>query len=234
MIPRALIFSTLPVVMLAYFFDPAQNELGEHPAFADRYPHSASGPHVPQPTKEQKLTEEEWRERRRLLADERPITTMYADCAEDLRPGQFLCQPPDIDPETQQPRNCHQETLDALRSCTAIDGIVCRETGNRTFYDRVPCEWTNGYQFDTALLLSVFLGMFGADRFYLGYPALGLLKFSTLGFFFLGHLLDIILIASQVVGPADGSSYVIAYFGPGIKILGLDESTERRPQPDWF
>ena len=26
------------------------------------------------------------------------------------------------------------------------------------------CEWTNGYHFDTALLLSVFLGMFGADR----------------------------------------------------------------------
>jgi hypothetical protein len=35
------------------------------------------------------------------------------------------------------------------------------------------------------------------------------LKFSTLGFFFLGHLLDIVLIASQVVGPADGSHYVI-------------------------
>ena len=27
------------------------------------------------------------------------------------------------------------------------------------------CNWTNGYHFDTALLLSVFLGMFGADRF---------------------------------------------------------------------
>ena len=25
-------------------------------------------------------------------------------------------------------------------------------------------------------------------RFYLGYPAIGLLKFSTLGFFFIGHL----------------------------------------------
>ena len=67
------------------------------------------------------------------------------------------------------------------------------------------CNWTNGYHFDTALLLSVFLGMFGADRFllvfktliniiksfvrfYLGYPAIGLLKFSTLGFFFIGHL----------------------------------------------
>ena len=61
----------------------------------------------------------------------------------------------------------------------------------------VDCTWTNDYHFDTALLLSIFLGMFGADRFYLGYPAIGLLKFSTLGFFFIGHLVDIILIATQ-------------------------------------
>ncbi len=30
-------------------------------------------------------------------------------------------------------------------------------------------------------------GMFGADRFYLGYPAIGVLKFATLGFFFIGN-----------------------------------------------
>ena len=47
--------------------------------------------------------------------------------------------------------------------------------------------WTNGYSFDTALLLSVFLGMFGIDRFYLGYPAIGCLKFASLGFFFIGE-----------------------------------------------
>ena len=52
-------------------------------------------------------------------------------------------------------------------------------------------------------------------RFYLGYPAIGLLKFSTLGFFFIGHLVDIILIATQSLGPADGSHYVINYFGAG-------------------
>ena len=84
------------------------------------------------------------------------------------------------------------------------------------------------------MALSVFLGMFGADRFYLGYPALGLLKFSTLGFFFLGHLLDIVLIGSQAVGPADGSAYVIDYFGPGIERIVISDDTSRKPQPDWF
>lgn len=91
----------------------------------------------------------------------------------------------------------------------------------------------NGYSFETALLLSIFLGMFGADRFYLGYPALGLLKFCTLGFMFLGQLIDIILIATQIVGPADGSYYIIPYFGAGIQMVHSDNWTYRLPQDDW-
>jgi hypothetical protein len=43
----------------------------------------------------------------------------------------------------------------------------------------------------------------------------GVLKFATLGFFFIGHLVDVVLIATQTLGPADNSSYVINYFGAG-------------------
>ena len=161
---------------------------------------------------------------------------ILVDC-HALRPGQYLCNEfPNIDPDTQQPVGCQRETgkaPDALE-CRAAPGLLCKDSKKSVFYKDADCKWTNGYSFDTALLLSIFFGMFGIDRFYLGYPALGLLKFSTLGFFFLGHLLDVILIASQVVGPADKSYYVVSYFGPAVDILSTDNETVRRPQSDWF
>lgn len=158
------------------------------------------------------------------------------DCASELLPGQYLCTSLDIDIDTQQLRGCRQSngTGKAPQQCSALPGILCNSTCNSTFTKYESCNWTNGYHFDTALLLSVFLGMFGIDRFYLGYPAIGLLKFSTLGFFFIGHLVDIILIASQTLGPADGSHYIINYFGAGLSRVAVTENTYRREQQDWY
>jgi len=158
------------------------------------------------------------------------------DCASELLAGQYLCTSLDIDSETQQLRGCRLSngTGKAPQQCSALPGILCNSTCNSTFTRYENCNWTNGYHFDTALLLSVFLGMFGIDRFYLGYPAIGLLKFSTLGFFFIGHLVDIILIASQTLGPADGSHYIINYFGAGLTRVPVTENTYRREQQDWY
>ena len=167
--------------------------------------------------------------------DDKDSCDIYVAC-ETLKPGQYLCamKRDDIDINNQQPRDCNRDTQKAPINCTASTGICCNETKTKYFTRDIDCKCTNGYHFDTALMLSIFLGMFGVDRFYLGYPAIGLLKFSTLGFFFLGHLLDIILIASQIVGPADGSNYVIDYFGAGLEIIQSNDETARRRQQDWF
>jgi TM2 domain-containing membrane protein YozV len=66
--------------------------------------------------------------------------------------------------------------------------------------------------FRTALALSVFGGVLGLDRFYLGYPALGLLKLSTGGCFLLWWLLDVVLIATQTLKPSDGTEYWTGYY----------------------
>lgn len=162
---------------------------------------------------------------------------------EDLLMGQFYCKDPVIDTETQAEINCDPEKKTTPTECVVAEGITCIPQNSNTlytfngtevgFYKEAPCRWTNGYKFETALLLSVFLGMFGVDRFYLGYPAIGLLKFSTLGFFFLGQLIDILLIALQVVKPSDGSEYIMNYFGVGLIHIQANNDTYIKPDESW-
>jgi TM2 domain-containing membrane protein YozV len=56
--------------------------------------------------------------------------------------------------------------------------------------------------------LSIFFGVFGIDRFYLGYPTLGLAKLLTLGGFTIWSIIDMILIATTALRPADGTNYL--------------------------
>lgn len=73
---------------------------------------------------------------------------------------------------------------------------------------------STGYEHRKALGYSVFLGLVGADRFYLGYPGIAVFKFMTCGFFFLGYYVDAILIGLQLLKPADGSDYAVRLNGP--------------------
>lgn len=57
----------------------------------------------------------------------------------------------------------------------------------------------------TALFFSIFTGVLGVDRFYLGYTALGVLKLLTAGIW---ALIDLIRIAVDSIRPADGSPWV--------------------------
>lgn len=59
----------------------------------------------------------------------------------------------------------------------------------------------------TAILLAIFTGGFGVDRFYLGYTGLGVVKLLTAGGFGIWSLIDLIRICTGSLHPADGSPW---------------------------
>jgi len=58
--------------------------------------------------------------------------------------------------------------------------------------------------FLVALLLSIFVGTLGIDRFYLGYIGLGLLKLVTCGGCGIWWLIDLILIVTDKLPDSQG------------------------------
>ncbi|CAL8310323.1 unnamed protein product [Lota lota] len=160
----------------------------------------------------------------------------------DLRLGQYpsrsqLLLRPKIDEATQEAENCRNsvalvECLPAPNiSCRLDNGTEFRFSGEEVGFNKTaPCRNVTGYSYKVAVALSLFLGWLGADRFYLGYPALGLLKFCTVGFCGIGSLMDFLLIAMQIVGPSDGSDYIVDYYGARLTRLSINNDTYRRTQ----
>ncbi|XP_043482313.1 TM2 domain-containing protein almondex [Leptopilina heterotoma] len=91
-------------------------------------------------------------------------------------------------------------------NCTVNSDVIC--LGRRTFLKNLPCNWTGGYRWSTAFILSITLGGFGADRFYLGHWQEGIGKLFSFGGLGVWTLIDVMLISMRYLGPADGSLYI--------------------------
>lgn len=90
--------------------------------------------------------------------------------------------------------------------CKVPDNLIC--LGKRDFLKLRPCNWTGGYKWSTALALSITLGGFGADRFYLGHWQEGIGKLFSFGGLGVWTLVDVVMVAIGYIGPADGSLYI--------------------------
>jgi len=102
------------------------------------------------------------------------------------------------------PRSSNQNWY--VSTCTVGRETLC--LGSSRYARRRECNWTEGYSWKTALALSVTLGGFGADRFYLGHWQEGIGKLFSFGGLGVWTLVDVVLVSVRYIGPADGSLYI--------------------------
>lgn len=104
-----------------------------------------------------------------------------------------------------QKTNCNsiQVHVTYKTNCSTKPEVLC--LGNRQFSKNVRCNWTRGSKYFTALILSITLGGFGVDRFYLGNWQEGIGKLFSFGGLGVWVIVDAILISVGFLGTSDGS-----------------------------
>jgi len=115
-------------------------------------------------------------------------------------------------------RNCARQLADNAEYCIncgqrpLLGNRYCQSCGQATVPGAEICvkcgvRLGRGGEKDwmVALILSILLGTFGVDRFYLGYVGLGIVKLVTFGGCGIWWLVDVILIAMNKLPDAQGN-----------------------------
>lgn len=93
---------------------------------------------------------------------------------------------------------CGKEVPEGAKSCPACGADPAPQPVSTAPVVDDSKDWL------AALLLSIFLGQLGVDRFYLGYIGLGVLKLLTGGGCGIWWLVDVIMIATDSLKDAKG------------------------------
>ena len=108
----------------------------------------------------------------------------------------------------KEPGNSYELPTEEL----TMRALARKITGNTMVVDSNGETWTakqipgvfSRREWLVALLLSVFVGVFGIDRFYLGKVGTGILKLLTFGGFTIWSIIDIVLIAIKRLDDKEG------------------------------
>ncbi|CDS42700.1 TM2 [Echinococcus multilocularis] len=126
--------------------------------------------------------------------------TICRYCHQLTEKSDFSCKPPSS--ECAQPGVARSYYV---AQCHASPTVVCM--GHREFLRMLPCVQESGKSYGTTVMLSLFLGGLGADRFYLGMWREGLGKLFTFGGLGVWSVVDFILVVVGYICPPDDITY---------------------------
>lgn len=109
--------------------------------------------------------------------------------------------------DCMQKTSCKPTSAIHKTNCTVHPEIFC--LGNRQFSKKVRCNWSRGGKWFTAMVLSITLGGFGVDRFYLGHWQEGIGKLFSFGGLGVWVIVDAILISIGFLGSSSDGSLLL-------------------------
>ncbi len=128
---------------------------------------------------------------------------MYCrNCGNEVADNAVMCVACGVPPKAGK-KFCYN-----CKSETSPDATICMKCGVSLKAEDVSPVAGEGKDWLVTLLLSIFLGTLGVDRFYTGHIGLGLLKLITAGGCGIWWIVDVIMIANGSFKDSNGRKLV--------------------------